>query len=98
MLKKPKTKTLTDSPYFGWEAKYEKLRTPPIIALVLIANIALIVGTKLVEPDLSKTLGNFYVIVTPCLFALLTIFLAVKSPLTGAKPCISLHYLLDCGQ
>lgn len=64
---------------YSWAQKYENLRTPRLIALVLVTNIILIVGTKLAVPDLSKTVGNFYFIVLPCIFALLTISLAAKS-------------------
>ncbi len=62
------------------EEKYAKLRNTKLIAFILAANIALIVMTKLFAPEVSKPLGNLYVIVVPAIFALLSIFLALKSP------------------
>ncbi len=68
-----------------WTEKYEKLRNTKFIAFVLLANITLMVSTKLYDPGSSKTFGNLYFIIVPSLFAALSIFLAIKAPLRERK-------------
>lgn len=81
MINKIKSKIqLSEDWNATFEKKYAKLRNTKLIALILAANIAPLIFTKLSDPIFSKSLGNIYFIVVPLIFSLLSISLAIKAP------------------